>query len=232
MDRIAIINPDATEEIRGNLIKRGIEPVPIPKTVLVQGPLSGHPDLQVFVCGRRVFCHPDIDRAFRAKVDRHAETVACSTRLSMDYPGDIPYNIAFTGSHAFHHCAVIDPAIREFLLERGVALSGVSQGYAKCSTLVAGERAIITSDASIHAAARAAGLEPLLVRPGYIDLPGYDYGFIGGAAGLAGDMVLLTGTLTHHPDYESIEDFIVTRGKRIEPLSRMKAVDLGTIFVL
>jgi hypothetical protein len=108
----------------------------------------------------------------------------------------------------------------------------VNQGYAKCSTAIVGESWLITADTSIHAAAHAAGLDPLLVRPGYIDLPGYEYGFIGGASGLAGDMVLMTGTLYHHPDHEAIEAYVGERGRKLMILSRKRAVDLGTIFVL
>jgi len=232
MNRIAIISQDASDEMRGNLVKRGIEPVPIPKTALVQGPVSGHPDLQIFVCGSRILCHPDIDPAFLGRIENHAEVLICPTLLSRTYPGDVPYNVAFTGSHAFHHHTAIDPRLRDFLLERGVSLCGVSQGYAKCSALIAGERSIITADASIHEAARIAGLDPLIIRPGHIDLPGYGYGFIGGAAGLDGDTVLVSGTLAHHPDYEAIEEYIVARGKKIVALSRQRAVDLGTIFIL
>ena len=232
MHHIAIISPDASEEILGNLAALDIEPISVPKTGLVQGPISGHPDIQVFVFGNRVFCHPDIDPSFRARIEKHAEVIICPTRLSIHYPGDVPYNVACTGSHAFHHHAALDPAVKEYLLGSGIVLCGVSQGYAKCSTLILGKDAIITADSSIHGAASARGIDSLLIRPGHIDLPGYEYGFIGGAAGLAGDMVLVTGTLAHHPDYEAIEEYAGARGKIIAILSRQQAVDLGTIFIL
>lgn len=232
MHRIAIISPDTSEEIRENLTALDIEPVPIPRTGLVQGPISGHPDIQLFVHGNRVFCHPGIDTGFLDRIEGHADVTICATRLSKEYPGDVAYNIACTGTHAFHHHDVIDPAVRDYLLGTGVIPCGVSQGYSKCSTMIVGERAIVTADASIHAAALAAGLAPLLIRPGYIDLPGYEYGFIGGASGLDGDAVLVAGTLYHHPDYEAIAAYIVAQGKRIALLGRGRAVDIGSIFVL
>jgi hypothetical protein len=232
MDRIAIISPDATEEMLAGLVRLGIEPLVIPRTGLVHGPISGHPDLQLFIHGNKAFCHPALAPDFLWKLNRHAEVIVCATRLSAAYPGDVPYNVACTGSHAFHHPAAIDTTVRDHLAERGVALCGVSQGYAKCSTCIVGERAVITADASIHQAASSNGLDSLLIAPGSIELPGYGYGFIGGATGTAGDMVLITGSLTHHPDYEAMADFVGRHGKRIAPLSRLKAVDLGTIFIL
>ena len=232
MHRIAIISPDATEEMAASLARLDLEPVAIPRTGLVQWPIAGHPDLQMFVHKGSVFCHPDLGPDFLGKIDRNAAIIMCTTRLAREYPGDVPYNVACTGTHAFHHGTALDPTIRHYMEKSGIALCGVAQGYAKCSTLIVDERAVITADASIHSAASASGLDSLLINPGSIDLPGYAYGFIGGATGIAGDMVLSTGTLTHHPDYDSIEAFISGHGRRIVPLSRHRAVDLGTIFVL
>jgi len=232
MSHIAIVSPDASEEIRGNLRALDLEPVAIPRTGLVERPISGHPDIQVFVHENRIFCHPDISRSFIAKIEARAEVVLCATRLSCAYPDDIPYNVACTGSHAFHHAGSIDPAIREYLSSKNIALVGVRQGYAKCTTLVVDAGAIVTADRSIHEAASLHGIESLEISPGSIDLPGYRYGFIGGATGACGNMLLCTGTLEHHPDYKKIAAFISGRGKRIVPLSRRPAVDLGTILII
>lgn len=232
MDRIAVINPDVPGEIIDSLKKMDIEPVLIPKTGLVDGPLAGHPDIQIFVHGDRVFCHPDISPSFVTAIEKHADVTLCTTPLSRAYPADVPYNIACAGPWAFRHSAGSDPLVEEYLRSKNITAVGVSQGYAKCSTLIVDDTSIVTADASIHRAASSRGIESLLISAGYIDLPGYRYGFIGGATGLRENMVLFAGTMTHHPHYAMIEDFIVGRGKKIVPLGRMAAVDLGTIFVL
>ena len=47
------------------------------------------------------------------------------------------------------------------------------------------------------------GIDVLLIRPGYIELPGYPYGFIGGTNGnLSKDIIVFSGSLKEHPDYE------------------------------
>ncbi len=232
MDRIAIINPDTPAEIINNLKRLDIEPIPIPKTGLVDGPLAGHPDIQVFIHEKHVFCHPDISASFASKIEKHAEVIICSTRLTKDYPGDVLYNIACAGSSAFRHSGGADPRVEEYLRSHNITAAGVKQGYAKCSTLIVDDNSIVTADVSIHRAASSQGLASLLISPGTIDLPGYGYGFIGGATGLCDDMVFCAGTLSHHPDYETIVRFIDERAKKIVPLGRMPAVDLGTIFVL
>jgi hypothetical protein len=232
MNRIAIINPDTPAEITGNLTKMDIEPVLIPKTGRVDAPLAGHPDIQVFVHGKRIFCHPDISASFVSMIEKYGEVTICATRLSKEYPRDIAYNVACPGPWAFRHPAGADPVVEDYLRSKGIAGIGVSQGYARCSTLIVDNNSIITADVSIHRAARSRVLDSLLISPGYIELPGYRYGFIGGGTGLCEDMVLCAGTLSHHPDYGSIVDFIEERGKKIVPLGRERAVDLGTIFVL
>lgn len=232
LDRIAIISPDASDEILDNLRELDFEPVPVPRTGRVATPVSGHPDMQLFVHGGRVFCHPDMPASFLEDLERHADVVVCRTRLSPEYPSDVPYNIACIGTVVLHHHAAIDPDIAEHLRSRDIYITGVRQGYAKCSTLIVDDRSIITADASIHRTAVTAGLDSLMIRPGFIDLPGYACGFIGGATGSTENAVLCTGTLEHHPDYDIMLEYIADRGKKLVPLSRANAADLGTIFLL
>ncbi len=232
MKRTAIISPDATEKMTGRLKKLDIKPVKIPRTSLVAKPLSGHPDLQIFLSGKTCFCHRDIDTGFLAGIEGSVEVVICETRLSPEHPGDIPYNIALAGNTALHRLIHTERQIRESLERSGVKFFDVSQPYTKCSVLVAGENEIITSDSSIHKTAPEAGLRSLLISPGHVRLPGYSYGFIGGASGLTEDHVILTGSMDAHPDRERIEEFITGTGKSIYYLSNEELIDLGTVFVV
>jgi hypothetical protein len=232
MKRTAIISPHATGEMLDNLKKLDIRPVKIPETPDVAGPLSGHPDLQLFIYKRRCFCHPDISTAFLREIEDSVEIVICETGLSPEHPADIPYNIASAGNIAMHKLQFTERRIRENLEKSGVEFYDVSQPYTKCSTLVAGEKHIITSDTSVDKAARSAGLDSLLISPGHVRLPGYRYGFIGGASGNTDEHVLLTGSISKHPHRERIEEFIWGTGKSIYYLSHEEILDLGTVFVI
>lgn len=69
----------------------------------------------------------------------------------------------------------------------------------------------------------------LRIRPGYIELAGFDTGFIGGAAFRISERALaFTGRLDSHPDRADIEAFLRSRG--IEPvyLTDRPAFDIGS----
>ena len=93
----------------------------------------------------------------------------------------------------------------------------VQQGYTKCSICVVSENAIITSDIGIHCKAKESGIDSLLISPGYIDLPGYKYGFIGGASFKISDNVIaFTGSLDSHPDKDNIEHFLCKYDEKVK----------------
>ena len=229
MNRIAIINPETPDNIIRNLNKMDIKTIKISFTELVEKPLQGHPDLQIFISGNRLFCHRDISTVFLKEIEKYAEIIICSTSLSNLYPEDIPFNIACTGTTAFHLLQKTDNTVREYLSNNGVNLVDVKQGYSKCSTLIVDENSIITSDIALHRAAENSGLTSLNVSHGFINLPGYKYGFIGGSSGKLDRMIFLTGTIHHHPDNKQIIEFINKCGSEIIILTKDKIIDIGSI---
>ena len=69
--------------------------------------------------------------------------------------------------------------------------------------------AIITADYPMYRILSINGIDVLLVSPGYIDLKGYSYGFMGGATGnLSEDVVLFSGNFDTHPDKNKIFNFV------------------------
>lgn len=231
MEHAAIIDSRAPDEICSGLEKTGLHVIKMPCTEMVAAPVSGHPDIQLFIHRGRAFVHPHIDMNFLRQLENFCEVKTCSTSLQHEYPGDIPYNIAFTGSFAIHRLDRTEPSILELLREEGTVLLDTKQGYSKCSTLIVDEKSIITSDTSIDAAARSAGMDSLLITPGHVDLPGYKHGFAGGATGRFMDMVLFTGSIDLHPDRDNIHEFIESRGLKVKVLSKLKMIDTGSIVV-
>jgi len=232
MKNIAIINPDASDEIKRSLRDHDIEPLAIPSTPLVDKPISGHPDLQLFIHEEKAFCHPDICTDFIKSIKNFCEIIICRGRLSREYPGDIAYNIACTGKIALHKTDNTNKTIKQYLRSQSIDLININQGYSKCSTMIIDEKHIITADNSIHRAASENDMNSLLINPGYIDLPGYKYGFIGGASAAYEDWILLTGSLDHHPDRDRIFEHMEKAGKKPVFLSKEKIIDLGSIFII
>lgn len=218
--------------MRDNLYREGFNVIQVPPCPDVAPPLSGHVDLQLFYHDKKLFCHTRIDPDFIKKVSNHVEVIISEIRLKSTYPGDIPFNIACTGKSAFHRLDATDTQAKSYLESAEIKLINVPQGYSKCSTLIVDEKSIITSDKSIHRAAESAGLSSLIIEPGYISLPGYTYGFIGGASGMYDDKVYFTGSLKDHPDNLRILEFIENRFKKAINLSQRKLIDLGSLIIL
>ena len=109
----------------------------------------------------------------------------------------------------------------------------VAQGYANCSVAVVDEHSIITADCGIAKACRAAGLDVLQICPGFIRIPVYDTGFIGGCCGkLGADQLAFTGRLDSHPDGMKIRAFIKECGVQIIELTDEPLFDIGGLLQL
>ena len=102
------------------------------------------------------------------------------------------------------------------------------QGYSRCSVCVVSDNAIITTDEGICRGAEAHGIDVLKIQPGYIDLLGFDYGFIGGASFKISDTKLaFTGRLDKHPDAERIIEFASLHNVNIVYITDKPAFDIG-----
>lgn len=231
MKYFALIDPQLSAKAVNKLKHLDIEPIAVPPTALVDRPIAGHPDIQVFLHRGVAFVHPDIDSDFLKKLSSCCEVKYGATRLSQSYPADVAYNIAAAGSFAFHKKSATDPVIAGYLKSKDVTAIDVKQGYSKCSTLIADDRSIITADFSIHNQALKNGFDSIIITPGYIDLPGYKYGFLGGASGRFNDTILLTGSIDHHPDRDRIYNFIESKGLSVTLLSDEPAYDAGSILI-
>ena len=146
------------------------------------------------------------------------------------YPKDAGLNICICGKYFFFNPKSAEKSIVEYLtIDEGKISIPIKQGYSKCSICVVNENAIITSDIGIHKRAVEAGLDSLLIGPGYIELPGYDYGFIGGASFKLSDHELaFTGSLDEHPDKGRIFEFLSLHNINPVYITEISAFDIGS----
>lgn len=192
----------------------------------VQEPLRYHPDM--------VFCRLNRNTVFRGD----------QTRLSPNYPGDIIYNACSTGKFFIHNLKYTAPDLLAAADRLGLIKVNVSQGYSKCSICVVSENAVITYDRGIARTAQAAGIDVLEIEPGYVELPGYNTGFIGGAGGLVQGpgtkigpavsrtphpILVFNGDLSAHPDHRAIVDFAEEKGVEVKFFADWKLTDIGSI---
>ncbi len=147
------------------------------------------------------------------------------------YPEDCALNACIVGDSLIHRLDITSEAILGAL--PGCDKISVAQGYAKCCTCVVDEHSIITSDRGIASAAAKHNIDVLLIAPGYIELDGFDYGFIGGASfKLSANTMAFTGRLNAHPDYYNIIEFLTDRDIRPLFLTSGPAFDIGSALPL
>ena len=110
----------------------------------------------------------------------------------------------------------------------------VNQGYTKCSTVVTGKDSFITEDKGIYNILKQNGKNCLLIEKGYVNLEGYEYGFIGGASIYLEEKktLLFFGDISKHKDYSNIKNFISKYGIRIDYTKNVQLEDIGGAIIL
>ena len=147
--------------------------------------------------------------------------------------GDAALNLCSVGNY-LPRSQKRDPAdiVNNLTSVEGMRPVWIRQGYARCSCCVVDEKSLITADRGIASACEAAGLQVLLISPGFVALPGFAYGFVGGASFFVSEKsIAFTGSLQGHPYGDRILRFLDARGVTAQPLSAGPLVDIGGAFV-
>ena len=235
-NKAVLLDYRASDEIASSLIAIGLKVVRTCMCDKLPLPVNGHPDLMYhkisdeFSCiAPNCFAYLINEFAKNKELLKGKVFVKGKTSLGRIYPEDISYNILRIGNYAFGKISSIDISLRRALEDEGVELIDIKQGYAKCSVAVTSKDSAITSDKGILKALEKRGINVLFLEPGEIDLPGYDYGFIGGASGLINDKFLLTGKFAKVGCNEKIQSFVEGNGSTLIFLSDRKIIDLGSV---
>jgi len=232
----AITSGETSEEILNSLKSLGMDIIltePHPSLPL---PVSYHVDMQMVNISEGIFVYaPGVSENTLEKLKNLGfEMISSSLELKDSYPFDIAYNCAIVGKNAFLNPKYTDPIVLELLVKNNIKLNPVKQGYARCSTAVVSDEAIITADFMIHKKAVEAGLDALLISPQKnIILKGYDYGFIGGCSGLVSDKeIAFFGDLHTINAGDDVIRFCEKHGKKAISLAKGNLMDLGGLFPL
>jgi hypothetical protein len=194
--------------------------------------IMSHVDLSVFVANDFIVVHKNVYEKIKTQLMSHynitwinKHLIQGQSTLGIKYPEDIPFNAVLLKNHFFHKIAKTEEEILKRLPYRIV---NTNQGYTRCSTLKIDEQSVITEDQGLARLYTANGYDVLLIQKGYVELPGFSYGFFGGAGGRIKDDIVFNGSLAHHPDEAAIIRFIDQRGLRIKTLHSSTLQDCGS----
>lgn len=206
---------------------KAFEIIPSPAVENLPEPVRSHPDLSLIRIGGMYIVEKTVYDFYKTQLP--GKNVICGeTALGSHYPFDIAYNVLISGNIAMANFKYTDNVIKKQLVEQNFKLIDVKQGYAYCSSAVF-DNHIITADPSVAEKAALNGLDVLRITPGGIRLPGYGYGFIGGASGFVDGKLLFFGDITQHADFEKIKRFTKSKNIEMDYLKDFPLTDVGTM---
>lgn len=173
-----------------------------------------------------VSTHPDIYmcRMPDGKVIRSRDG-----EIGENYPDNIGFNAICLDKYFIHNLKYTNPRLKKAAEEYGLVPINVRQGYTKCSCVVVDGKSIITADDNIcKVLSELKDVDVLKIRQGHVKLPGFEYGFLGGASGRVGDTIYFSGDIAAHPDWKNIFTFISNRDLKIKGFS-YPLEDIGSI---
>lgn len=190
---------------------------------------KSHADMQFF--------HYSNDTAFilkeslylKEELEKYIENVIVIDETAQrEYPKNVLLNAVSLNGNIICNPKCISDVISHTIEQKRTYVYRVGQGYTKCSTCIVDKESIITSDKSIYNACKE-DFDVLLIRPGYIELPGTSYGFIGGCSFKYNKSILMfTGNINNHPDYNIIKNFCRNHNVYVESLINDKLIDIGS----
>ena len=232
---IAFVDYRTSDEEMTNLSKYVDSIIKVPRYSRLYGAIDGHPDIQLALTNSDDFSlivNRDIDLAFLERLnDLNIKFKLSSEFLGSAYPDNISLNAIVLKNHLIHNLKYTDSSLLDFSKDK--VKVNIKQGYAKCSTVVLQEKALITSDKGIYRTLIEHEFDILLLNPGDILLPGLNYGFIGGSTGLLTSNKLgIFGDLSYYNQGNEVLKFL--KKYDIEPISLRKGplVDRGSLFTL
>ena len=221
------------KESENQLINMGYKITKLDNQRFLDTPVSAHPDMLAVKVKNTWFIDSTVNKifTFAGDVIEFDREVVFGKKLQ--YPDDVAFNCSVFGNNLLCNRKFLNKEILNFAEQCGMRVINTNQGYTKCSTCVVSDNAIITEDDDIYKCCKTAGVDVLKIRKGYVKLPGYDYGFIGGCSGLVEENKLFfNGCIERHPDYTLIKEFCGNYAVEAVSLCDNDLYDIGSIFTL
>ena len=227
----ALVDERISDKCFSALTDRGFYPVRLPKMPSLPSPIASHTDIISFKLKEKLFFSRKYFELFREQLSPLGSQNLLLTDMSQGekYPLDAIFNGLLISDILFCKSDTFSKEILAEAEREGIRIVHVNQGYPACTTLKISENAAVTADRGMEKALLKEGISVLFIENGDISLPPYDYGFIGGCAGIYKDEIFFLGDIKRHRDCDRICDFITSLKKKSTSLSDEPLSDLGGI---
>lgn len=200
-------------------------------TGITEESISCHPDIFFCKTPQSLIIAPNLPLKYKTILaEKNIAFIEGDSIAGMEYHGAARYNAVVTETHLIHRTDITDTAILNNCPD--LDKINVRQGFTRCSLLPLKENNFITSDEGIYKTLNKPGFRVMLVSAKNIILHGHKNGFFGGACGVAGNTVFITGNLNHFPDGEKVKQFILKMGYDIVELYDGPLFDCGSLLFL
>lgn len=216
--------PDFADELKNNY---GIYTISEFEIESISGSEKFHADMCISHVGdNNFFVYSGCNGAAEKLKDRGGNVILCDNITSKN-----PLlNVCIIKNKMICNIKKTNKSLLDFCLKNNIAVFHTNQGYSKCSAAIINDNSVITSDESIFKVCNDNKIDVLKIRSGYIQLDGYQYGFIGGTCGLISrNELVFSGNIKLHPDYENIKSFCRNYDVSIISLSSQPLYDIGGI---
>lgn len=212
------------------LNRLGVSIIASPQIEEIDGAEKFHADISaIHLGGENIICAKNNTRLAEKLRSLNFNVITSEKEIVGGYPECTGLNAIITDIGLICRKNSVDKMLLKSC-GSGLPIINVNQGYARCSTAVVSENAVITSDEGIYNACIKNGIDVLKVSGGDIDIEGYDYGFIGGACGkLSRDILAFCGRIEEHRDYPAIKNFALNYGVNLMSLSDKRLFDVGGV---
>ncbi|URZ07246.1 DUF6873 family GME fold protein [Clostridium felsineum] len=231
--KTVIVDNRISELEKYNLKKLDLNIILTPICKDISFPISGHPDEVICkVSDKLMIIYKNSTSEFIASIKNLGiHIIKSSNTLENEYPNDVALNGVVLKDFFIHNIKYTDPSLYNNILDKTII--NVKQGYTKCSTAVINDYALMTSDIGIANSASKFNLDVLLLPPGDIVLPGFEYGFIGGSCGLINKNILaFYGNLEKYKFKNKVLNFLNKHNIKPIYLSDSKLIDRGSIITI
>lgn len=235
---IALIGANANEFIKSGLAQNRFCVISLPADKRLAPQVESHADMLISVLDDTVFCNEEYYKSHKETFEMLTEygyqIDTSEFTVSDRYPCDVALNQAIIGKKIIGRNESCAESILKYAEQHGYEYHSTRQGYAKCSTLILGEKALVSADPSILSIADRLGIDSLKIENSASDvtLDGYDYGFIGGASAVYEDKVIFFGDITRHSQGKEITDLCQRHGFSVISLGNERLCDVGGAIIL